>query len=92
MRGPSMLDFYGKRVICYPYRTAKVVGAYLRFDRNSREAEMIEDQLAKLAGVSKDNHTTYAIVPEKEEDGAPLFVWCSDSTMKIGTKLIEESW
>lgn len=34
----------------------------------------------------------YAIIPEKEEDGAPLFVWCSDFTMKIGTKLIEGSW
>lgn len=92
MRKPSMLDFKGKRVICYPYRTARVFGAYLNFDRRSDEAKEIENILAKLANVNKDNHVVYGIIPEKEDDGAPLFVWCTDFLMRLGTKLMEESW
>lgn len=87
-----LLSFRDKRVICYPYRTAKVAGPYLSFDRCSPEARNIEATLAFNAGVEKDNHVVYAIISEKEVDVAPLFVWCSDEMMRIGTKLIEESW
>lgn len=81
------------KVKCYPYRTAQVQGSYIDINRDLTDARVLEGQLAKAAGVNVDNHVVYEIKAlYSKEDHTPLYVWCSDSFMRIGTKLIEENW
>lgn len=51
-------------VKCYGYRTARVFGARLTFDRSDIHMVKLENALADMAGVSKDNHVVYSIADE----------------------------
>lgn len=80
-------------VKCYGYRTARVFGARLTFDRSDIHMVKLENALADRAGVSKDNHVVYSIADEMSSlMGTPMYVWCTDNHILIGTKIIEESW
>lgn len=86
-----MINMNRNKVICYPQPSARVSGAFLNLNRYTSAGISLEESLAILAGVKKDNHVVYAIVPEKEGCYAPLYVWCTDSLIRIGTEFIEGS-
>lgn len=77
-------------VTAYPYRTAKVWGTFLRFDRRAEGMYEIEEQLAAMAGMSHpDNHICYRI----QTAGYPeLYIMCSDDMLKVGTAIEEKYW
>lgn len=89
-----LFEFYYHlhEVKCYSYRTAQVQGSYIDINRDLTDARILEGKLAKAAGVNIDNHVVYEIKATYGKECAPLYVWCSDSFMRIGTRLIEENW
>lgn len=77
----------------HSYRTAMVQGSYIDINRDCADARILEGKLAKAAGVRGDNHVVYEITATYgNEKNAPLYVWCSDSFMRIGTKIVEDNW
>lgn len=76
---------YDAKVEFHPYRTRRVFGTYIDLDRRSPEAEEIEALLIKKSGRSYgDNHCCYTV---QSPDEAPLYVWCSDDMLRIGTRI-----
>lgn len=80
-----------KKITFYPYRTAIVRDVFVEMDRNDSAATIIENKLAKLAGVSADNHTAYAI-DDEWSILKPVYVSFSDFKVRFGTSLEVKNW
>lgn len=72
-------------VVCHPYGTARVNGLF-EIDRTSAEWKAVENELAKRAGVSIDNHVVYTVSNSTSE----IHFWCTDMWVQVGSVLIEE--
>ena len=82
----ELINIHTKVTKVWPYRTAYLEGAPLEVPRT----QTLEDDLVrwspKFAGEIKGrNHIVIGL-----EGG--LYLWISDRTVYIGTKLVEESW
>lgn len=87
------LLFTWNEVKYYPYRTARVEGTRIKVNiRDSRDARAFIAKLAEMAGVREDNHVVYEIQSTLDKESNPLYVWVTDNSMYIGTKLIQENW
>lgn len=77
-------------VTFHPYRTIRVFGTYIDIDRDSDIGKKLEEDLIQKSGRTYgDNHCGFTI---QEENEAPLYVWITDDLIRIGTKLLKESW
>lgn len=77
----------GTKVKFYPYRTARVLGIFFIADR--QDMLQVEESLADIAKVQKDNHTVYEL---RNKDGKHLYISFSDTRVLIGSELVEERW
>ena len=74
------------RVTFYHYRTALVYDELFDADRDSMRP--LEYMLAIKAGVNPDNHTVYEVY-----NGCQTFyIWCTDSTFRVGKTIKKERW
>lgn len=76
----------------YPYRHARVINPFIQIDRHSDDARAFEEKLAELSESNMDNHTTYELVHAKMFGGDKLYVFCSDSSISIGTQIVVGRW
>lgn len=82
----ACLNFQFKhKVVCHPYRTARVTNWSIEIDRDSDVGIDLENSLAKAAEVKTDNHVVYSINDE-------MHIWCTDGKILIGTKISKEMW
>lgn len=82
---------YGIKVVQHSYRTAFIPSDSIMFsmDRRNAEATCFEKDLALKAGAFVDNHTAYACTTR---EGQTFYIMCSDSSIHIGMKLIQQNW
>ena len=81
-----MYDRLDGTVKQYPYRTAIVKEVFMTVPRDS--VELLEQQLAELAGVRVDNHTAYELV----QDEGTTYISFSDFTARFGRSVEEKRW
>lgn len=74
-------------VVYYPYRSARVFNG---IDLPRKKFEVLEMALTETVGRA-DNHVVYKIESYAAGDGNPIYIWCTDSLMRIGTTLKEEN-
>ena len=91
MKKPNLITLdHGTEVIGYPYRTARVVDAPIVIDRNTEAARKFEEELAKAAHMTADNHTCYKV--KNIFCDSSLYIMCSDMEISIGGNIIVERW
>lgn len=74
------------KVTFHHYRTARVFDEMFDADRQSMLP--LEYILAVKAGVKPDNHTVYEVY-----DGCLTFyIWCTDSSLRVGKTIVKGSW
>jgi len=87
-----MLFPVGTKVSVHPYRTARVLGPCIDLNRTDHQGEMIENTLCKLAECSPDNHVVYEVSSVFGDNQKPLYVWCTDDLIRIGSNVLIENW
>lgn len=72
----------GTSVVCYGYHGAVLLGKRVKLDRNTPDMQNLENNLARMSGNNKDDHTVYRV--QGLNDNKPTYFWFTGKYVFVG--------